>query len=185
MESLYFLIPLFFVVSLVFPLNFRLKSSVNITKNTSFLAIYLFKIRLVLFKIIYNENKLFVTTKKKKKEIEITISLNEIYFIDTFIENLKEKLQFRKVVINSKLGTNDAASTAILCGTVSSFTNIYCGYLKNKKRTCSFANNVYPCFDKSIYLNCIYLSLTTTLFDLIYSLIISLFGLRRKKYEGQ
>ena len=185
MESLYFLIPLFFVVILVFPISIRLKSSINVSKNLSYLAIYLYKKRLVLFKIMYRDKKLFLTTKRKKKEIDITISMNEIYFIDTFVENLKEKVQFRKVNVNSKIGTNNAMETAISCGLVSSIANIIFGYLKNKKSTYSFSNNIIPCFDKQIYLNCIYISISTTLFDLIYSLIISLFGLRRKVYERE
>ena len=167
MESLYFLIPLFFVIMLVFPINFRVKCSINLTANLSYLAIYLFKLRLALFKVVYSEKKLFITTKKKKKEIEITISMNEIYFIDTFLENLKEKVQFRKLCVNSKIGTTDAYKTAIVCGTVSSMANIIFGYLKNKKSTCSFINNITPCFARKIYLNCIYLSVTTTLFYLI------------------
>ncbi|MBO5884308.1 MAG: DUF2953 domain-containing protein [Clostridia bacterium] len=111
--------------------------------------------------------------------------MNEIYFIDTFIENVKEKVQFRKVCVNSKIGTNNPLSTAISCGTISGIANIIFGYIKNKKYSCSFSNNIIPCFNKQIFLNCIYINISTTIFDLIYSFIISLFGLRSKVYERE
>lgn len=183
MESLYFLIPLFFVLILIFPLNISLKLCLDIHKKKGYVSIFLWKLRIILIKVVMRDDKLFIITKKKKKEIELSLSFKQIYFIDYIVENLKDKTRVKKLSINSRIGTKDAYSTAMLCGYVVSIFKWFFAYLKNQKPTASMQINVMPAYNRPVFVICMYLNLTTTLFDLIYSLIISLFSLRSKVYE--
>ncbi len=183
MESLYFLLPLFFIVVVILPLNFRLKLCFNAQKGIVYVSIFLWKFKLVLFKIFPKDKNIIITTKKHKKEIEFSLSIKQIYFVEQFTNNLKSKTQIRKICVYGRVGYFDAYKTAITCATINSFIELVFCYLKNKKPTCAFKNNVCPCFNRNIMLFSLYTSLTITLFDLLYSVVISLFSLRSKKYE--
>ena len=183
MESLYFLIPLFFIVLMVMPLNIILKTALNVDDNVLLISIFLWKIKLKTIKLTIQENKIFVITTKKKEEIKLTVSDKQIYFVEQLVNNIKDKIQPRKVCVYAKVGVHDAKNTAIVCGTLCSVVKILFCYLKNKKPTCSMYEQIYPCFNQNICIICGYLSLTISLFDILYSLVISLFSLRSKIYE--
>ena len=183
MESLYFLLPLFFIVILILPLNFRIKLCFNAQKEIVYVSIFLWEIKLILFKIFPKDKSIIVTTKKHKKEIEFSLSIKQIYFVEQLTNNLKSKTQIRKVCVYGRVGYYDAFKTAMTCATIISFIEMVFCYLKNKKPTCAMQNCIYPCFNKDIMLFSLYASLSITLFDLLYSVVISLFSLRSKKYE--
>ncbi len=183
MESLYFLLPLFFIVVIILPLNFRIKLCLNVQKEIIYVSIFFWKFKIVLFKIFFKDKNIIITTKKKKKEIEFSLSAKQIYFVEQLTNNLKSKTQIRKICVYGRVGYYDAYKTAMTCATVNSFIELLFCYLKNKKPTCSMENNICPCFNKEILLFSLYTSLTITLFDLLYSVVISLFSLRSKKYE--
>lgn len=183
MESLYFLVLLFFIAIIIIPLSLRIKMALNLYESTAIVSIFLWKIKVVTLKIIVKDKSIFILTKKKKKQLEITLSIKQIYFVEQLTENLKDKLQIRKIAVYSKLGFNDAYKTSMFCGAyISLIKTLFC-YIKNKKPTCSLSNYVTPCFNKDAFIVCAYLSSAISLFDLLYTLIISLFSLRRKVYE--
>ena len=183
MESLYFLLALFFIIILFIPLNFRIKGVLNIQSGWLLISIFLWKIKIIFLRLLIKDKTIYITTKKKKKEIQISLSQKQIYFVEQLIENLKNKVQPRKISIYSKIGTFNAAQTALICGSiVAIFKSLFC-FVKNKKPTCSMSIHTAPCFNKKVFLICVYSGLTITLFDLIFSLIISLFSLRRMEYE--
>ena len=183
MESLYFLLPLFFIVALVIPLNIKIKLCFNAQNEMVYVSIFLWKLKLVLFKIFSKDKSIIVTTKKHKKEIEFSLSIKQIYFVEQLTNNLKSKTQIKKICIYGKVGLVDAYKTAMACSTLITFIEIIFCYIKNKKPTCSMENNISPCFNKDIMLFSLYASFSITLFDLLYSIVISLFSLRSKKYE--
>ena len=183
MESLYFLVPLFFIFLAIFPINIRLKGCLSLSKKIAYITLFVGKFKIKLFKASLKNNKLYISTKHKQKEIELSLSIKQIYFIDQIIDNLKDKVIIRKVVVNTKAGTNDACSTALVCGTIHSLSKILFSKLKTQKFNCSMQSNIFPCFNKPIFLCATYVSLTTNIFDIIYCILISLFAVRRNSYE--
>ena len=183
MESLYFLLPLFFIILFIVPLNFRIKLVFNLFENNILLSFFIWKIKITTLKIMVKDKNIIIITKKKKKEVQFSLSIKQIYFVETLIDNLKNKVQVRKINVNSKIGIIDSAQTAMLCGSVIAMVKTIFCYIKNKKPTCSMDNLTIPCFNKKIFIICTYLSCSITLFDLLYSVIISLFSIRRKVYE--
>ena len=175
--------PLFFVLILITPINFRLKIVLNVNQKMAYVSIFLWKLRIIFFKLFVRDNSIFVLTKKKKKEIEISLSIKQIYFVEQFLDNLKDKVQPKKIAVYSKIGTNNAHTTAMICGTITALIKMAFSFLKNKKPTCAMDNNITPCFNADIGIFCGYLCFSITLFDLLYSLIISLFSLKRGVYE--
>ena len=112
MESLYFLIPLFFILLFSFPLLLKLK--VCFTKNNDIiLSLYMFKIRLILLKVCFVNGKLFLFVNKNKKEIELSLSTKQIYFVDHLTKNIIQKMQLKKIGIFIRYGSLDAYTTAM------------------------------------------------------------------------
>ena len=183
MESLYFLLPLFFILLLIVPLNFKIKLVFNLFENNVLISFFIWRIKISTLKITLKNNNIIIITKKKKKEVQFSLSIKQIYFVETLIDNLKNKIQAKKINVNSKIGLIDSAQTAMMCGSFISMVKIIFCYIKNKKPTCSMDNLTMPCFNKKIFIICTYLSCSITAFDLLYSVIISLFSLRRKVYE--
>lgn len=183
MESVYFLSLLFFIVILIIPINARIKSALNLYDNAAIISVFIWKFKIITIKLFVRDNSIFILTKKKKKEIEISLSIKQIYFVEQLMENIKDKLQIKKVCIYSKIGLIDAHKTAIMCGTILAVCKTFFCYLKNKKPTCSMETGMQSEFNKKVFILCSYFSSSISLFDLLYSLIISLFSLRRKQYE--
>lgn len=185
MESLYFLIPLFFVIVFVFPLSLRIKVASDLNKKQMIISAFLWKIKLITVKLYVRDNKIYLITKRKKKEIEIKLSIKEIYFVESIGENLKDKTTLRKLAFWGKVGLVDAKDTAVITGTILIILKSLFAYIKNYKPTCSMSANIEPCYENSVMIICAYVSFTITIFDLLFSLIISLFSLRSKAYGKQ
>ena len=185
MESLYFLIPLFFVIVFIFPLAIRLKLAADLNHNQVIVSVFLWKIKVITIKLYIRDNKIYLLTKKKKKEIEITLSIKQIYFVEQLGENLKDKVRPKKIVFWGKIGRDDAKNTAVTCGTIIIPVKSIFSYVKNYKPTCSMQANVQPSYEQNVFMLCVYLNFSITLFDLLFSLIISLFSLRSKAYGRQ
>ena len=185
MESLYFLIPLFFVMVFVVPLSMRIKFACDINKNQTIISAFLWKLKLITIRLYIKDNKIYLITKHKEKEIEIKLSIKEIYFVESIGENLKDKTTLRKLAFWGKIGLIDAKDTALSTGSLLVALKCIFAYIKNYKPTCSMSANITPIYDDSVLLFCGYLSFSITLFDLLFSLIISLFSLRRKAYGKQ
>ncbi len=185
MESLYFLIPLFFIIICVFPLSIRVKLASDLNKKQAIMSIFLWKIKIIILKIYVKDKKLYLLTKRKKKEIEIKLSIKEIYFVESIGENLKDKTTLRKVNFYGKVGLIDAKNTAVTTGSILIVLKSLFAYLKNYKPTCSMSATIQPCYEDSVFVLCAYVSFTITIFDLLFSLIISLFSLRSKAYGKQ
>ena len=179
MENLYFFIPLFFVVIFCLPLLFRIKCTLNLNKKEFVASIFICKIKLYTIQAYVKGTKIFVKSKKKK-QVDFSFKSTSVQFVENFVGNLKDKIQLKKVNVYSRIGLDDANKTATMCGAVIALTkSIFC-YIKNKKPTCSMHNYISPNFKKQMQIFCLYFSFSLTLFDIVYSLIISLFGLRRK-----
>lgn len=180
MESLYFLVPLFFIIIFSMPLIIKLKVCLN-KDNNLILALYLFKIRLILLKVCFVNGKLFLFLNKNKKEIELSLSAKQIYFVDHFTENVINKMQLKKVGMYFRYGNYDAFNTATVCGYVNAIENIIFSNLKNYRWSCTFDKRTYCAFNKSVLSFASYISFSISTFDIIYSLIVSLFTLKGAK----
>ena len=181
MESLYFLIPLFFIIIFSLPLSIKLKVCLN-KNNDIILSLFLFKIRLILVRVSFINGKLFLFINKNKKEIELFLSQKQIYFVDHLTKNVLQKMQLKKVGVFFRYGNFDAYKTAMICGFINSVENIVFSYLKNYRQTCSFDKKTYYAFNKDVFCFASYISFSISTFDIIYSLIVSLFTLKGVKY---
>ena len=182
MESLYFLIPLFFVIIMVFPLSFRIKFALDSNKKQMIVSAFLWKLKLITIKLCVKNNKIYLITKQRKKEIELKLSIKEIYFVESIGENLKDKTTLRKLEFCGKVGLVDAKDTAVITSSILIILKSFFAYIKNYKPTCSMSANIEPNYNSSVMIICGYASFTITIFDLLFSLIISLFSLRSKAY---
>ena len=178
MENLYFLIPLFFVVIFCIPINFRIKIAINFNKKNIIFSLFLWKIKIVTLQAFIRGTKIFIKSKKKK-QINISFKSKSMQFMENFMTNLKSKIQPKKICIYSRIGLGDAKDTATFCGLVITLAKTIFCYVKNQKPTCSTSSFISPDFKREMQIFCLYTCFSITLFDIVYSLIISLFILRR------
>lgn len=178
MENLFFLIPLFFVVIFCIPINFRIKVALDFGKKNVVISLFLWKLKVKTLQAYVKGTKIFIKSKKKK-QISFSFKSKSMQFMENFMTNLKSKIQPKKICIYSRIGVGDAKDTATLCGLVITLTKTIFCYVKNKKPTCSTNSYISPDFKREMQIFCLYSCLSITLFDILYSLVISLFILRR------
>ena len=183
MESLYLAIPLFFIVLVIVYMQIKVNVEVNALAGYVLLVISLFNIKIIKIKLVYNNNKIYYFLNKKEKEINIQLSVGQVYFINQFVANIKDKTMLKYLDVNAKIGTMDAYSTAMQCGTMIALSKTLFAYLKTKKYTATLSTFIEPKFNQNIFLIKIDLCVKITLYDLLYSLIVSLVSLKRRAYE--
>ena len=183
MESLYLAIPLFFIILLIIYFQIKVNSQIDVLAGYILLTLSLFKIKILKIKFMYKNNKLYFFVNKKEKEINIKLSFKQVYFVNQFISNLKDKIVLKNLNIQGKIGTLDAYKTSMQSATVLAISKTLFAYLKTKKHTTTLSSLIKPCFNQNIFLIKIDLCVKITLYDLLYSLIVSLVSIKRRIYE--
>ena len=185
MESLYFLIPLFFVVIFVLPLLISVKLSVNLHNKIGVVSVHLFRFRLVLMLFRYENNKIIIKTKKKKKEMEMELTDKQKRFAEQFIVQMKNKINVRSIMAYTRIGTNDAFANSLISGFFNSVFASVLGYVKNNKKNAKIDVISYPAYNQELFVVCVCGKISFSIFDLLYSLIMSFTIIKRsEKYEG-
>lgn len=169
------------------PIKIKSKISYNILKNKGQIKFYLFKWNFLTLKAKIKQNYFYFTTKKGKvflipidfknqTNIEY-VDLSLILFNKTTVNTLK---------ISMNVGIyNDPFHTALLYGALQTLNSIIFSILKTKKLSVIVSNKINPVYNKDI--GTIYLSssLTFTLFDYIWGILLYILKLKKvgKHYE--
>lgn len=183
MESLYLTIPLFFILLIITYFQIKISAKIDVLEGYILLTLSLFRIKILKIKLEYKSNKIYLFVNKKEKEINIKLSFKEVYFVNQFMSNLKNKIMIKNLDIQCQIGTLDAYTTAMQSATILAISKTMFAYLKTKRYTTSFSSFVKPYFNQNIFLIKIDLCVKITLYDLLYSLIVSLVSIKRRIYE--
>lgn len=184
MESLYLLIPLFFVLCLIIPLSINIRVAFNLRTYTGIVSLYLFKFRIVLMMFRLKDSNIIIQKKNKNTESEIQLSEAQKRFVKQFVIEIKDKLNIKNLSSYTRIGTFDALETSVYNGLLNAVFAIIFGYIKNQKRYAKIDILSYPAYNRSLFLITVSSKLSISFFDIIYAFFIaSVITKRSEQYE--
>ncbi len=164
----------FAVLVVVLPILMEAKISVNPMLNIAVVAIYIFKIKVFCKIAKFEKGCIKLSNEKGTKVKELKLKGGEIDFLKKFGQSTIDKMKLKKVYVIYNVGLGDAFSTAMLCGHLNLFLDLFFVYLKNKKPTATleiFDNVSYNNNVGEIALKC---SFSICLLDLFGALVYAL-----------
>lgn len=173
MTSLYLIIPAIIIFLLFLPIVLEVRISYNILSNTGVISLFLFKKNIIHYIFEINGNTIALKSEDKTIEKKIELNSPELEFYKYFVSEVKEKLRLRFIEINYNIGVDDAFLTSMVCGYINLICNILFSYIKNQKPTASVKLYDTPSFNKKEGVVSVKMNLSISLFDLVYSLLLS------------
>lgn len=182
MSSLYFLIPTVIIILLVMPIFLEVRLSFNLLDKSGVFCIYLFRKKLQYFKFEIDGREIKLKDEEETKEKQIDFDSPEIALYEEFSTQIKDKTRLRFIEVFYNVGLNDAFLTSMICGVINIAVLIFFTSLKNKKPTASLQLYNTSSFNKKVANLATVINLSISLFDVVYSFIISVI-LSKKKNE--
>lgn len=184
MQNLWLIIVVFFLIMLIIPFFCKIHFSYDLLNNLGAISLYVFFIKIFAFKYKFKGKDIILISRKNRKEIETTLSKKQVRFFEQLTIQLKQKIVIRKLDVYSRIGVEDAMGSALLSGLFTSLTSIILAYIKNVKRSAIVGIKSEPDYNGKSLIFSIYGSIKITIFDIIYSIIMSLTIIKRsEKYE--
>ena len=113
MQNLWLIIVVFFIIILIVPIFAKLHFSYDLLNNLGTLSLYIFFIKIFVFKLKFRNKNIVIISKKGEKEIETKIAKDKLRFLEQLNSQLKQKIIVRKITIYSRIGMQDAGISAI------------------------------------------------------------------------
>ena len=180
MESLYFLIPAFVIVVLVFPVFAEVRVSFNPLFNRGVVALFLFRFKVLYFIFSFHGKYIELENEKETKRQELEFSSQQFALMEEFSKQIKDKVRLKKMYVFYNIGTGDAYSSALVCGILNyALTQVFL-VLKSHKPTASFCVYDTVSYNKT---NCEVagrIAVSISFFDVAYSFILSVILTRRR-----
>lgn len=184
MQSLWLIIVVFFLIVLVLPLFVKIHISYNFLDNLGTISMYLFFIKIFAFKVKFKGKNIVLISYKNQKEIETAVSEGQMKFLKQLIIELRQKIIVRKMNAYSRIGFNDAYLSAVCTGLFNSIASGVFAFIKNAKKSAKFKVVSEPDYNGSAFTISFYFSISITLVDIIYSILMALaLKKRSEKYE--
>lgn len=183
MSSLYFLIPTVIIILLVMPIFLEVRLSFNLLDKSGVFCIYLFRKKLQYFKFEIEGREIKLKDEEETKEKQIDFDSPEIALYEEFSTQIKDKTRLRFIEVFYNVGLNDAFLTSMVCGVINIVVLIFFTSLKNKKPTASLQLYNTSSFNKKVANLATVINLSISLFDVVYSFIISVILSKKKMKE--
>lgn len=183
MSSLYFLIPTVIIILLVMPIFLEVRLSFNLLDKSGVFCIYLFRKKLQYFKFEIEGREIKLKDEEETKEKQIDFDSPEIALYEEFSTQIKDKTRLKFIEVFYNVGLNDAFLTSMVCGVINIAILIFFTSLKNKKPTASLQLYNTSSFNKKVANLATVINLSISLFDVVYSFIISVILSKKKMKE--
>lgn len=185
MHSLYYLIPTFFILLLLVPIFLEVRVSFNALDNSGAFCIYLSKIKLKYFLFEFVGKTLRLKDEKQITEKDIDFSSPEIALLEEFSKQLKQKARLKFLEVYYHIGLDDAFVTSMLCGVINVSALIFFTSLKNARPTASLSIYDNVSYNKKVVELAANLSVSLSLFDVVYSFLNSLILSKKKAKQAK
>ena len=158
--------------------------SYDVLSNLGTISFHLFFIKIFAFKVKFKGKNIVLISHKNQKEIETAVSQGQIRFLKQLIIELRQKVIVRKMNAYSRIGFNDAYLSAVCTGLFNSIAGGLFAFIKNAKRSAKLNIVSEPHYNGSVFTISFYFSISITLVDIIYSILMALALIKRsEKYE--
>lgn len=184
MNNIYLFVLLFFIVVIVFPLGFKVKCNYSFIDNLGTFSFSLLKIKFVLFLFSVKDNGLTIITKKHKKQIEFTVSKEQLLYVKELTNQLKEKIKIKKIIYHSKIGLNTAMQSAIANSLLNNLVAILFSIIKCKKPYSKMKIESSTMYNEKAFDFSINFKFSISIFDLLYCVFMAVVKSRKRgSYE--
>lgn len=183
MNSLYFLIPTFFIILLVLPIFLEVRLSFNVLDKSGVFCVYLFKKKLQYFIFEIDGKEIRLKDEKQTQQKQIDFDSPELALYEEFAAQIKDKTRLRYLDVFYNIGIGDAYLTSMICGALNVAILIFFTSLKNSKPTASLALYNTSSFNRTVAELAGVINLSISLFDVVYSFIISVILSRKKAHQ--
>ena len=183
MSSLYFLIPTVIIILLVMPIFLEVRLSFNLLDKSGVFCVYLFRKKMQYFKFEIDGREIKLKDEEETKEKQIDFDSPELALYEEFSTQIKDKTRLRFIEVFYNIGLNDAFLTSMVCGVINIAVLIFFTSLKNKKPTASLQLYNTSSFNKKVANLATVINLSISLFDVVYSFIISVILSKKKMKE--
>lgn len=173
MTELWLIIPAVIIFLLFLPIILEIKLSYNVLTNTGVISLYLFKKNLIYYIFEINGNHIALKNEDETIEKAIEFDSPELEFYKYLMKEIKEKVRLRFIDVFYNIGAGDAFLTSMLCGAVNTICLTIYSYIKNVKPTTSLGLYDTASYNRNEATIVFKGNLSITLFDLVYSLLLS------------
>lgn len=176
------LLIIFFLLIIPIPLKFKI--SFNILKLSGKVFFRVFKIFQFKIRVRFRGAYVYITTKKKTKREKLTSKNYSVVFIMEFLKQIYFRLVLTQLHFSSEVGYYNSAFTSALAGGGIDIISkcVFSRILNDKKSAHIFINNEVKYNQDCLNFN-IDCQVKISLFDIIYSIINTLWSLKGEKYE--
>lgn len=183
MQSLYFFIPFFVIILLLLPIIFEVRLSYNFLSNSGVLCVYVFKIKLIYFFFEISDRQIKLKNQKQTSQKQLDFDSPEIALYEEFVSQIKDKTRLKFLELYYNIGLGDAFLTSIVCGMIDVLALIFFTGIKNKKPTASLGVYDTVSYNKKEAEVAVDLSVSISLFDVVYSFVNSVMLSKKKAAE--
>ena len=172
--SLYFLIPAFVILVLIFPIFAEMRVSFNPLFNRGVIALFMFKFKVLYFIFSFHGKYIELQIENETKRQKLEFSSPQFAVMEEFTKQIKDKLRLKKLLLFYNIGTGDAFSSAMLCGLINQLVTNFFLRLKDKKPTASCCVYDTVSYNKTMCEIAGRVEISISLFDFAYSFLIAL-----------
>lgn len=180
MQSLYFLIPVVIVVVLLFPLKFQVRLTFNLESLSGVLCLYVFKIKVKYYHYQIKGKNIILKNEKETRMKEFEFDEKQLIIADIFRKQVKNKARLKELFIFYNLGLGDAFESAMVGGLINTVFTIMFTTIKNSRPTASMGIYDTISYNREIFEIAGKGSISISLFDVVYSLIMSVILIKNK-----
>ena len=184
MQIVWHIVIVFFLLLLIMPIFSKAYGYFDVLGNIGVVSLYVFFIKIFAYKIKILKGSIVFYTEKNRKEIEVQVSKKQLRFLKQFTVQMKQKIIIKNVTAFSRIGLNDAYSTALCVGTFNTLCSSVMGYIKNLKPSAKMRVVNHPEYNSSRLTFAAQITGFITLIDVLYALFMSFVIIKRsEKYE--
>ena len=171
----YFLFILFgLIVLFMLPIKAKLHFSCNLLERSGAFSIFLFNFKLMHDRFWLKGKKILLQNEKETSTVEIGFDSKEVVFLEVFSQVLRRKTRLKSLYLFYNIGTSDAFSSAMLGGAINLAALIFFTSLKNTRPTASMGVYDTVSYNRDVFEFALKSGATISLFDGVYSFVISL-----------
>lgn len=171
------------ILTIIYPFLISFDVRFNILRLKGSVTIKIFnKIKLE-FKIRIKNGYIYINHKNKLRKEKISKTNFNFMFLITLLNQLYFREQFLSFYLKTNFGfVLDSNVTAVVCGYIDVIGKSLLAKLKNNKKSSHIFIDIEPQYNQDIFNVRLENTIRMSIFDILYSLVYTLFGVWRK-YE--
>ena len=178
----YLFIPFFIIILFFLPIKLEARVSFNVLNFSGVVGVFLYRKKLLHQQFWIKGKKIITQNENEIETKEMDFNSQEIIFIETLTEEIKDKTRLKEMTLFYNIGVGDAFLSSMVAGLVNFVVTSFFTNVKNQKPTATLSLNDTISYNREVCQFALTLVLSISLFDILYSFLHSIVLSRRKAY---